>query len=109
MAKRKKENVPTLTNPRLPRIIGRSSRPLELSSPAPGRPKVFWVEGVNREIVREHWPSHGELPYEERELPPHISEKIPDGNRPRKCYRLGVTRKMVLYERAHPETRLVLF
>ena len=76
MGKRKKENVLTPTNPRV-RIIGSSSRPLEFSSPAPGRPKVFWTNGINPEIVREHWPSQGELPYEERRLPPHISERIP--------------------------------
>jgi hypothetical protein len=108
MAKDKKENVQTLTNPRV-RIIGKSSRSFEFSSPAPGRPKVFWVQGINPEIVREHWPSQEELPYEERELPLHISGMISDGHRPRKCYRFGVTRKMVVYERTHPEIRLVLF
>lgn len=102
MAKRKKENVPTLTNPKLPRIIGSHSRSFEFSCPAPGRPKVWWVEGIDRDIVREHWPSHEEH-HEERELPLGIA------HRPRKCYLLGVTRKMVLYERTHPETRLVLF
>ena len=50
----------------------------------------------------------GELPYEERELPFHISWIIPDGHKPRKIYRFGVTRKMVVYERTHPEIRLVL-
>jgi len=107
MAKGKKENVQIPTIPRV-RMIGSSSRSFEFSSPAPGRPKVFWERGINPEIVREHWPSQEELPYEERELPPHISERIPDGHRPRKCYRFGVTRKMVLYERTHPEVRLVL-
>jgi len=108
MAKGKKENVQTLTNPRLPRVIGSSSRSFQFSSPAPGRPKVFWTEGINPEIVREHWPSQEELPYEEHELPLLIPAMIPDGHT-RKCYRVGITRKMVVYERAHPEIRLVLF
>jgi hypothetical protein len=86
MAKGKKENVQTLTNLRLRRIIGTSSRSLEFSSPAPGRPKVVWVVGINPGIVRGLWPSQEELPYEERKLPRHISSRIPDGHRPRKCY-----------------------
>lgn len=108
MAKAKKENVQTARNPRVARIIRSSSRSLEFSSPASGRPKVFWVEGINPDIVREYWPSQEELPYEEHELPLHIAWTIPDGHRPRKCYRFGVTRKMVVYERTHPEIRLVL-
>jgi hypothetical protein len=109
MAKGKKENEQTLTNPKLPRIIGSSSRSIKFSSPAPGRPKIFWLEGINPGIVRELWPSQEELPYEERELPLHISSTSPNGHRLRKCYRFGVTRKMVVYERTHPEIRLVLF
>jgi hypothetical protein len=67
------------------------------------------VEGINPGIVRELWPSQEELPYEERKLSRHISSTIPDGDRPGKCYLIGVTRKMVVYERKHPEIRLVLF
>lgn len=109
MAKGRRANLQTPTHPALARVIRTSSRSFEFSSPAPGRPKVFWTQGINPEIVREHWPVQGELPYEERELPPHISRMIPDGHRRRKCYRLGVTQKMVVYERTHPEIRLVLF
>jgi len=109
MVKGKKENSQTLANPRLPRIISTSSRSLEFSSPAPGRPKVFWVKGINPGIVRELWPSKGELPYEERTLPLHIFSTIAGDHARRKCYRFGVTRKMVIYERTHPEIRLVLF
>jgi hypothetical protein len=104
-----KGKVQTMTNARQPRIVGTSSRSLEFSSPAPGRLKVFWAEGINPGIVREFWSSQEELPYEERELPLHISLVIPDGDRPRKCYGFGATRKMVIYERMHPEIRLVLF
>jgi hypothetical protein len=92
----------------LPRIVRSVTRPVQFSPPVPGRPKVFWVEGINADIVREHWPSQGELPYEECELPPHISSTIPGDLRRHKRYSLGVTRKMVVYERAHPEIRLVL-
>jgi hypothetical protein len=67
------------------------------------------VKGINPEIVREHWPSQEGLPYKKRKLPPHIAEGIPDGHRKRKCYSFGITRKMVVYERTHPEIRLVLF
>ena len=109
MAKGNKEKVRTPTNPTFPRIIGTTSRSLEFSSPTPGRPKVAWVEGINPGIVREFWPSQGELPYEERTLPLHISSTIPGDHARRKCYRFGVTRKMVVYERTHPEIRLVLF
>ncbi len=66
------------------------------------------MEGTNSDIVREHWPSQGELPYEERKLPTHISSRIPGDNRTFKHYSFGETRKMVVYERAHPEVRLVL-
>ena len=67
------------------------------------------MEGINRGIVRELWPSLGELPYEERTLPLHIFSTIPGDHARRKCYRFGVTRKMVVYERTHSEIRLVLF
>ena len=59
-------------------------------------------------MVRELWPCQGELPYEERELPLHISSMIPGGPRTSKSYSFGVTREMVVYERTHPEIRLVL-
>jgi hypothetical protein len=98
----------TPTNPRLPRIVGVVTRSIEFSSPVPGRPRVFWVEGINPDIVREHWPSQGELPYEECKLPTHISSSILGGDRTFKRYSFGETRKMVVYERAHPEVRLVL-
>ena len=74
----------------------------------PGQPKVFWMEGINPDIVREHWPSQGKLPYKKCELPPHISSMIPGRRRRRKRYGFGVARKMIVYERAHPEIRLVL-
>jgi hypothetical protein len=88
MAKGKNGNDQTLTHPKLPRIISSSSRSLEYSSPAPGRPMILWVEGINPGIVRELWDSQEEVPYG--------------------C-RIGVTRKMIVYERTHPEIRLVLF
>ena len=97
-----------LGHPRLPRVIGTIGRSIELSFPAPGRLKVIWMEGINPGMVREFWPSQGELPYEERELPPHISSMIPGVPKTSKCYSLGVARKMVVYERTHPEIRLVL-
>ena len=59
--------------------------------------------------MRELWPSQAELPYEERELPLHFAATVPNEHRSHKAYRIGVTRKIVLYERAHPEIRLVLF
>ena len=95
-------------NPRLPRIVGRATRSIEFSSPVPGRPKILWMEGINPDIVREHWPSQGNSPYEECELPRHISSMIPGAPRRYKRYRLGVTKKLVVYERAHPEIRLVV-
>jgi hypothetical protein len=66
------------------------------------------MEGINPDIVREHWPSQGKLPYKKCELPPHISSMIPGRRRRRKRYGFGVARKMIVYERAHPEIRLVL-
>jgi len=60
------------------------------------------MHGINPEIVRELWPSQGEVPYEERTLPLHVFLTI-GGRSPRRCYTLGVTRKMVVYERTHPE------
>ena len=95
-------------NPKLPRIVGSVPRSFEFSSPAPGRPKVFWVKGINPEIVRECWSSQGELPYEERELPLYISSKIPGAPRTCKSYSFGATRKMVVYVRAQPQVRLVV-
>jgi hypothetical protein len=108
MARGNKDDAMTLTNPRLPRIVCRVSRSIQFSAPAPGRPKVFWMEGINPDIVREHWPSQGELPYEESELPSYISSIIPGGPRRWKRYSFGVPRKMILYERAHSGLRLVL-
>jgi hypothetical protein len=94
--------------PKLPRVIGSIDRPLQLSSPVPGRPKLFWTEGINPEIVREHWPSYGEQPYQQREWPVHLSSKIPAPRKMYKCYALKVTRKMVVYDRTHPQIRLEL-
>jgi hypothetical protein len=108
MTNRNRAAVQIPTNPRLPRIVSSVLRSFEFSSPASGRPKVFWTQGINPGIVREHWASQGEVPYEERELPLHVFEKMHSGPRMRKCYSLGATRKMVTYERAHPEIRLVL-
>lgn len=108
MTKGNKDDAMTLTNPRLPRIVSRVSRSIQFSSPVPGRSKVFWMEGINSDIVREYWPSQGGLPYEESELPSYISSAIPGGPRRCKSYGFGVPRKMILYERAHPELRLVL-
>lgn len=95
-------------NARLPRIVDSVPRSLEFSSPIPGRPKVLWVKGFNPAMVREYWPSQGELPYEEREFPFHISSKIASASGTCKSYSFGVTRKMVVYEQTHPEIRLVL-
>ena len=108
MAKGIKDNVQRLTNPKLPRIIGGIRRSLEFSSPALSRPKVFWMEGINPGIVREHWPTQGELPYRKCKLPPRISSMIPGAPTRGKCYNLGITKKMVVYDRTHPEIRLVL-
>jgi hypothetical protein len=95
-------------SPRLPRIVATVTRSLEFSSPAPGRPTVLWMVGITPGIVREHWSTQGEVPYEVRGLPPHASAIIPDAPNELKCYSLGVTRKLVVYERTHPEIRLVL-
>ena len=108
MAKGNKDDDRTLANPRFPRNVCKVSRSIQFSSPFPGRPKVFWMEGLNSDIVREHWPSQGELPYEESELPSYISSTIPGGPRRRKRYSFGVPKKMVLYERAHSQLRMVL-
>jgi hypothetical protein len=108
MINRNSAAVQIPTNPRLPRIVSSVPRSFEFSSPAPGRPKVFWTQGINPGIVREHWASQGEVPYEERTPPLHVFKKMRRGPRTRKCYSLGVTKKMVTYERAHPEIRLVL-
>ena len=98
-----------LGHPGLPRVIGTGSRSIEFSSPAPGRPKVFWMIGTNPGMIRELWPSQGERPYEERELPAHITSTLAGVFRKMwKRYSFGPTRKMVVYERAHPEIRLVL-
>jgi hypothetical protein len=108
MAKGNKAKVQIFTNARLPRIVARITRSLECSSPAPGRPKVWWTQGINPEIVREHWPADGEFPYEERQLPLHIYLGIWNAPKTVKCYPLGLTKKMIVYERMHPEIRLVL-
>jgi hypothetical protein len=108
MAKSTKDDAEMLMNPRLPRIVGGVPRSIRFSSPVPGRPKVFWVEGINPEMVREYWSSQGELPYEERELPLYLSSEIPGFPRTWKSYSLGATRKMVVYERTRPEIRLLL-
>lgn len=108
MARGNKGDEQILVNPRLPRIVGSVSRSYEFSSPARGRPKVLWVKGINPAMVREYWSSQGELPYEVCELPLYISSRIPGSHGTYKSYRFGVTRKMVVYERTHPEIRLVL-
>jgi hypothetical protein len=66
------------------------------------------MEGINPGMIRELWPSQGKLPYKKRELPPQISSMIPGVHKTSKCYIFGVTKKMVVYERTHPEIRLVL-
>jgi len=108
MAQPNKYTAQIPMNSRLPRIVGSIFRSFEFSSPVPGRLKVFWTPGIDPGIVREHWPSEGEVPYEERELPFHLSSAIPSGHRKWKRYSFGLTKKIVLYERMHPEVRLVL-
>jgi len=90
-------------NPRLPRIVGSITRSIEYSSPVPGRPKVLWVEGIDPDIVRELWPSQEELPDETGDLREGAEQQFALLSQV-----LGVTRKMVVYERTHPEVRLVL-
>lgn len=108
MASRNKGAVQIPTNPRLPRIVSSVPRSFEFSSPAPGRPKVFWTQGINPGIVREYWGTRGEVPYKKRKPRLHVLNEMLSGPRTRKSYSLGVTKKMVLYERTHPELRLVL-
>lgn len=96
-----------LGHPRLPRVIRTVSRSIELSSPAPGRPKVFWMIGINPGMIRELWPSY-ERPYEERPLAPYLRQDMPGCPSVMKSYRLGTPKKLVVYDRAHPEIRLVL-
>lgn len=95
-------------HPMLPRVISTVSRSLELSSPAPGRPKVTWMEGINPGMIRELWPSHGELPYEERLLPPYFYPVVAGNPKVVKIYTLGTAKKLVVYDRAHSGIRLVL-
>jgi predicted DNA-binding protein YlxM (UPF0122 family) len=75
------------------RVLRTIGRPVEISAPAPSRPDVPWVEGIDRALVREHWSTTGESPFEE----------------PRPGVRtVGPARKVVIYERTHPEIRLSL-
>jgi hypothetical protein len=103
MAKSTKDGAEMLMNPRLPRIVGSVTRSIEYSSPVPGRPEVLWVEGINPDIVRELWPSQGELPDETEDLREGAERQFALLSQI-----LGVTRKVVVYERTHPEVRLVL-
>ncbi len=66
------------------------------------------MAGINPGMIRELWPSQGKLPYKKRELPPQISSMTSGVPKTSKCYSLGVTKKMVVYERTHPDIRLVL-
>lgn len=104
MAKSTKGGAEILMSPRLARIVGTVTRSIECSSPVPGRPEVLWVEGINPGIVRELLPSQGELPDETGDLREGAERQSALLSQV-----LGVTRKMVVYERTHPEVRLVLF
>jgi hypothetical protein len=96
----------------LPRRAGAVQRGLNFSSPAPGRPKVHWSFGIDPALVREEWGTTGEFPYEESELRPEERAFLVTMNKrlPRAVRRwpLGETKKLVVYERSHPEMRLVL-
>jgi len=94
-------------NSTLPRVVGTVSRSIELSSPAPGRPTVIWMEGIDPGIIREFWPSY-ERPYEERPVAPYLRRRIPGCPNVIKSYTLGTPKKVVVYDRAHPEIRLAL-
>jgi len=59
-------------------------------------------------MIRELWPSHGELPYEEEPLPPQFSQVVDGDPKVVKKYTFGTEKKLVVYDRAHPEIRLVL-
>jgi hypothetical protein len=103
-----KETVQPSTPTTLPRVVSSVTRSVEFSSPALGRPKVFWTQGINPAIVRELWPSHGELPYQKEPLPRHFCGAMACNLKLVKRYTLGTVKKLVIYERAHPEIRLVL-
>jgi hypothetical protein len=108
MAKKSEDIVPRSRSPVPPRVVGSVTRPVEFSSPAPGRPRVFWIQGINPDIVREFWPSHGELPYQEGPLPPQFLGVTAGNPKMVKRYTFGTAKKLVIYERAQPEIRLVL-
>lgn len=60
-------------------------------------------------MIRELWPSHGELPYEEGPLPPHYVRTVNGDPKVIKRYRFAKEMKLVVYDRAHPEVRLAFF
>lgn len=66
------------------------------------------MQGINPAIVRELWPSHGELPYQEEPLPLQFCPAMTCNLKLVKRYALGTEKKLVIYERTHPEIRLVL-
>jgi len=94
------------------KVLQTVKRSLEFSSPLPGRPEVWWTPGIDATLVREQWgTAQGEAPYEEStiDVPPEIASFLP-GN-PKKLRTIpigGPVRRWVVYDRGHPEIRLIL-
>lgn len=96
---------------RIPRDVERF---MQFSAPAPGRPKVWWTEGIDPELVREHWGSQGDVPFEESTFGRPATIDLPGGRSlniegsPLRTPCLERAAKLVVYERSHPQVRLVL-
>jgi hypothetical protein len=67
---------------------------VQFSSPAAGRPCVFWAQGSTPETVVECWPHWDEQPF----------EQVGRGRR----YGFGVVRKYMIYDRKKPTIRAAL-
>ncbi len=75
----------------------RKSQPfrLALSSPIPGRPKVFWAYGSNTNIILEFWPER------------HSTNLLQKG--PRRSFGFDTPKKIVIYEKNRPNIRALYF
>jgi hypothetical protein len=77
--------------PKTPRVLPALERQVRFSVPAPGRPAVPWVRGVDESMIREYW-STQESPFGENAG----------------LQTLALTKKLVVYQQAQPGLRLVL-
>jgi hypothetical protein len=87
--------VPSHLRSKKPRV--RKSQPfkLALSSPIPGRPKVFWAYGSNTNIILEFWPER------------HSTNLLQKG--PRRSFGFDTPKKIVIYEETRPNIRALHF